>query len=63
MTIDNDCDMMQIETSSKESTMASLNTHYSCSAIVSMQIVSLGDQDFIICGLGNGKILQLNLEL
>lgn len=43
--------------------MLTLNTHYPCLAVTSMQIVSIGDQDFIVGGLSNGKVIQMNLDI
>ncbi|CDW78610.1 dna damage-binding protein 1 [Stylonychia lemnae] len=53
-------EMMQIDTESTQMAMINnMNDQFPCLAISSIQLVSIGDQDQIICGLIDGRILSL----
>lgn len=55
--------MMEIDTTAESNLFGTLNTVYPVNAITSMQIISFREQENVICGLSDGKILQLSLDI
>ena len=53
---------MQIETASQATTIGSINSYYPANAIASIEMVFIAGEDYIVCGMDDGKILQMCLD-